>query len=91
MIEMRMRVPDALAPKLQRMDRWLPIVLELSLAGFKTRTAQTVAEVIDFLAKGPAPKQVAAYKVSARANAFEASACPESVRLAFGRRTGRTG
>lgn len=67
MVEMRMRVPDALAPKLQRMNRWLPIVLELSLAGFKTRTAQTVAEVIDFLAKGPAPKQVAAYKVSARA------------------------
>ena len=67
MVEMRMRVPDALAPKLQRMDRWLPTVLELSLAGFRTPTAQTVAEVIDFLAKGPAPKQVAAYKVSARA------------------------
>jgi hypothetical protein len=67
MVEMKMHVPDTLAPKLKRMNRWLPIVLELSLAGFKTATAQTVAEVIDFLAKGPAPKRVAAYKVSARA------------------------
>jgi hypothetical protein len=67
MVEMTMRVPDALAPKLRRMNQWLSAVLELSLAGFITPTAQTIAEVIDFLAKGPAPKQVLAYKVSARA------------------------
>ena len=67
MVEMTMRVPDELAPKLRRMNRWLSAVLELSLAGFRTPTAQTVAEVIEFLSKGPALKQVAAYKVSARA------------------------
>jgi len=67
MVEMTMRVPEELAPKLRRMNQWLPAVLELSLAGFKTPTAETVAEVIEFLSKGPALKQVAAYKVSARA------------------------
>jgi hypothetical protein len=67
MVEMTMRVPDDLAPKLRRMNKWLPTVLELSLAGFKTPTAQTVAELISFLSKGPTPKQVAGYKVSERA------------------------
>ena len=67
MVEVTMRVPDELAPRLRRMNQWLPAVLEMSLAGFKTPTAQTVAEVIEFLSKGPALKQVANYKVSERA------------------------
>lgn len=64
--EVKMRVPDALAPKLRRMDKWLPTVLELSLAGFKTPAAQTVSELIGFLSKGPTAKRVASYKVSER-------------------------
>jgi hypothetical protein len=67
MVEMTMRVPDVLAPKLRRMTAWLPTVLELSLVGFKTPTAQTVAEVVGFLSEGPAPEQVAEYVVSPRA------------------------
>ena len=63
MVEMTMSVSDTLAPKLRRMNQWLPAVLELSLAGFKTPTTETVAEVIAFLSKGPAPKQVAAFKI----------------------------
>lgn len=66
MVEMIMRVPDDLAPKLRRMDKWLPTVLELSLAGFRTPAAQTVSELIGFLSKGPTPKQVTSYKVSQR-------------------------
>jgi hypothetical protein len=66
MVEMTMRVPDNLAPKLRRMSKWLPVVLELSLAGFKSPAARTVAELIGFLSKGPSPKQVADYKVSER-------------------------
>lgn len=64
MVEMTMRVLDNLAPKLRRMDKWLPTVLEISLLGFKTPAAQTASELIGFLAKGPTPKQVASYKVS---------------------------
>jgi len=67
MVQMTMQVPENLAPKLKRMNKWLPTVLELSLAGFKTPVAQTVAELIDFLSKGPTPKQVGGYKVSERA------------------------
>jgi hypothetical protein len=66
MVEMTVRVPDDLAPKLRRMTKWLPTVLELSLAGFKTPAAQTASELIGFLSKGPTPKQVASYKVSQR-------------------------
>jgi hypothetical protein len=67
MIEMTMRVPDDLAPKLRQMTTWLPATLELSLVGFKTPTAQTVAEVVGFLSEGPSLAQVAEYTVSARA------------------------
>lgn len=67
MVEMTMRVPDNLASKLRRMNKWLPTVLELSLAGFKTPASQTVTEVIQFLSKGPTAKQVTDYKVSGRA------------------------
>lgn len=67
MIEMTVRVPDSLAPQLRRMTRWLPTVLELSLAGFKTPAIQTVAELVEFLSAGPAPEQVAEYTVSERA------------------------
>jgi hypothetical protein len=66
MVEITMRAPDNLALKLRRMNKWLPTVLELSLVGFKTPTAQTVSELIAFLSKGPTPKQVASYKVSER-------------------------
>jgi len=67
MIEMKMRVPDNLVPKLRRMTDWLPTVLEISLTGFKTPTAHTVAEIIGFLSEGPSPAQVAEYAVSERA------------------------
>ncbi|NCP15938.1 hypothetical protein GW866_02705 [bacterium] len=66
MVEMTMRVPDSLAPRLRRMDMWLPTVLELSLAGFKTPAAQAAAELIGYLSKGPSSKQVAEYKISAQ-------------------------
>lgn len=66
MVEMTMRVPDDLAPKLRCMNKWLPTVLELSLAGFRTPAVQTVSELIGFLSKGPTPKRVASYKVSER-------------------------
>jgi predicted amidohydrolase len=67
MIEMTLRVPDSLAHQLRRMTKWLPTVLELSLAGFKTPAVQTVTELIEFLSTGPAPEQVAEYTVSERA------------------------
>ncbi len=69
MVEMTMRVPNNLAPKLKRMTAWLPTALELWLTGFKTPAAQTATEVVEFLAEGPSPVQVAEYTVSERAQA----------------------
>lgn len=66
MVEMTMQVPDNLAQRLRRMTPWLPTVLELGLAGFKTPATQTVAEIIDFLSAGPSPAQVVEYSVSDR-------------------------
>jgi hypothetical protein len=67
MVEIKMQVTDNLAQRLQPMYDWLSTVLELSLVGFKTPAAQTVSEIIDFLAKGPSPKEVMDYNVSDRA------------------------
>lgn len=67
MVEMTMQVPDGLAQRLRRMTPWLPAVLELSLVGFKTPAAQTVAEIVAFLSSGVSPEQVAEFLVSPRA------------------------
>ena len=67
MVEITMQVPDSLARRLQLMYDWLPTVLELSLAGFKTQVAQTASEIVEFLAKGPSPSDVITYHVSDRA------------------------
>ncbi len=67
MIDITVRVPDALAEKLKPMRAWLPFVLELSLVGFRTSASQTVSEVIEFLASAPSPTEVLGYKASERA------------------------
>ena len=64
MVEMLLTMPNDLAQKIQPMRPWLPFVLELSLAGFKTPAAQTASEIIDFLATGPTPLEVMGYTVS---------------------------
>jgi len=67
MVEMTVQVPDGLAQRLRPLSPWLPTLLELSLAGFKTPAVQTVAEIIAFLSGGPSPVGVAAWKVSEKA------------------------
>ena len=67
MVEIKMQVSDNLAQRLRTMSLWLPVVLELSLIGFKTAAVQTASEIIGFLSTGPAPVEVAAYTVSEEA------------------------
>jgi hypothetical protein len=67
MTEIVMHVPDQLAQRLRPMSLWLPALLELGLAGFKTPTAQTAAELVAFLSTGPQPVDVLHYQVSERA------------------------
>ncbi len=67
MVEMTMRVSDQLAQRLRPLSPWLPVVLELSLVGFKTPAVQTASEIIAFLSNSPSPAEVAVYTVSERA------------------------
>lgn len=60
-------VPDDLAQRLERMAPWLPTVLELGLAGFRTQAVETASEIVAFLAQGPSAYEVAAYHASDRA------------------------
>jgi hypothetical protein len=69
MREITVQVPDELAGRLERMKAWLPTVIELGLAGFRTRAIQTASEVVSFLAQGPSAGDVAQYHVSDRAQA----------------------
>ena len=67
MVQMTMQVPNELAKRLQPIRYWLPIILELSLVGFKTPAAETAAEIIRFLSKNPSPQEVFNHQVSKRA------------------------
>jgi hypothetical protein len=64
MVQMTMQVPNELARRLQPIRYWLPIILELSLVGFKTPATETAAEIIRFLSKNPSPQEVFNHQVS---------------------------
>ena len=69
MAQVTLQLPDELAAQVLPMQRWLPTLLSLTLAGFRTPASRTVAEVIDFLALGPTPDQVLAFHLSDDAQA----------------------
>ena len=49
MVQITMQLPDPLARQVLPARRWLPAVLELSLARLKTPAAEMSSEIIDFL------------------------------------------
>jgi hypothetical protein len=67
MIDVTVQLPDQLAGQIIPARRWLPAVLELGLARFKTPAAATSSEIIDFLLQNPSVDEVFAYHVSDRA------------------------
>jgi hypothetical protein len=67
MVQITVQVPDQLAVQILPARRWLPAVLELSLARPKTPAAETSAEIMDFLLHNPTQDEVLAYHVSERA------------------------
>jgi hypothetical protein len=62
-----MQVPDQLAGRILPARRWLPVVLELSLARLKTPAAEMSSEIVDFLLGNPTVDEVLAYHASVRA------------------------
>ena len=66
MVEITMQVPDQLAQRLRPIYPWLPVVLELSMVGFKTPAVQTATEILEFLSSSPSAAEVMGYHVSER-------------------------
>ena len=67
MVQITMQLPDQLAKQILPARRWLPVVLELSLARLKTPAAETSSEIIDFLLGNPTLDAVLTYHASDRA------------------------
>ncbi len=69
MVQVTMQLPDQLAAELLPAQRWLPLVLEVSLARLTTPAVATANEIIDFLLLNPTPAEMLGYHVSERAQA----------------------
>lgn len=67
MVQMTMHVPDDLARRIEPIGSWLPTIIELSLAGFKTVAVAAATEVIQFLLQNPSAKEVIEYHISEKA------------------------
>ena len=67
MVQFTMQLSDPLAKQVLPARRWLPAVLELSLARLKTPAAEMSSEIIDFLLRNPTLDEVMTYHASDRA------------------------
>ena len=68
-MQVTLQLPDQLAAELLPAQRWLPLVLEVSLARLTTPAVSTANEIIDFLLRNPTPAEMLGYHVSDRAQA----------------------
>jgi len=64
MVEITMQLPEPLANQIEPARQWLPVILELSLARFKTTASSAAAEFTDFLLGNPSRADVLNYHVS---------------------------
>lgn len=67
MVKMTMQLSEELARRVQPLRSWLPVIIELSLIGFKTLATETATEITQFLSTNPSPLEVFNYHVSERA------------------------
>ena len=64
MTEVTLQLPDELAERIGRSGRWVPAILALSLAGYRTRAVAVASEVIAFLSANPSPEALLGFHVS---------------------------
>lgn len=64
MTQITVQVSDQVAARIQSWGLWQPTILELSLARFKTKAAAGAQEIVDFLVKNPAPREVREFSLS---------------------------
>lgn len=68
MVEVTVQLPDRLANRVKPLSAWVPTIMELALVGFRTKAAQSAADLVGFLEKNPLPKDVLDYRASKKSN-----------------------
>jgi hypothetical protein len=68
MTELTITVPDGLANQLKAAGVWLPTIIELALAGFRSAAAEPASDLIGFLEKNPSPQDVLSYRASEKSH-----------------------
>jgi hypothetical protein len=65
MVELTLQIPNALARQIQPISDWLPTIIELSVANFKSSQVKKESDnLISFLSSNPKPQKVLKYKIS---------------------------
>ena len=68
MVELTLQVSNSLAQKIQPISVWLPTIIELSIANFKSSHVKKVSsDLIAFLSNNPTSTKVSHYKISEKA------------------------
>lgn len=80
MVQFTMQLSDPLAKQVLPARRWLPAVLELSLARLKTPAAEMSSEIIDFLLRNPTLDEVMTYHASVIGRNAGCKGCLRSMR-----------
>ena len=66
---MALTLPDELVAEVASFDRWLPVILRISLEKFETHAAIVANEVVQFLKSNPSSEEVAHFQMSSETQA----------------------
>ena len=65
MVELTLQVSNSLAQQIQPISNWLPTIIELSVANFKSSHVKKAADkLVAFLSSNPTPQKVLKYKIT---------------------------
>ena len=65
MVELTLQIPNSLAQQIQPISNWLPTIIELSVARFKSSNVKKESDdLIAFLSSNPTSKKILKYKIS---------------------------
>jgi hypothetical protein len=67
MVELTLQISNSLAQKIRPLSVWLPTIIELSVANFKTSQVKNASnDLITFLSNNPTSQKVSQYKLSSK-------------------------
>lgn len=68
MTEITITLPDKLAAQIGGAKVWLPTIMEIAMAGFRTKAAESASALVKFLEKNPLPQDVLLYHASKKSH-----------------------